>query len=177
MAAGVPTSAPPKAPISVAGGVKSLATKAAPGLSALAKGVPTGLLGAAGQLAIPGLAALDTYNTPTEDFYKRFGIDAPEGSGIGSFAKDVGVRGLGFASDLANTLTFGGAGKLAGYRDKEVAPTQQDYTRKPAAPAAPAATQEMASVNDRDDADLCIAGHRLVFHLLRDPTRKPTQSR
>jgi hypothetical protein len=143
---------PPKAPISVAGGVKSLATKAAPGLSALAKGVSPSVLGAAGTLAIPGLAALDTYNTPTEDYYKRFGIDPPEGSGIGSFAKDVGVRGLGFASDLANTLTFGGAGKLAGYRDKEVAPPQQNYTRKPAAPAAPTAATQ-GSVNDRDDAD------------------------
>jgi len=128
--------AAPKAPITLSGA----ADRAGKGISSLlnSKVVPalpkTGL-GAVGALAAPIAAAYEAGSTPTEAYDKRFGFEPTEGSGLGSLATDIGKRGLGFASDLADTMTFGLAGKLAGYRDKQEPSTKQDYTRKTKEPS------------------------------------------
>lgn len=79
--------------------------------SKLVKG--TGYLGAASSLFANAA-------TPSEDYRERFGLgdQSPEDLGTAKgFAKDFGVRALGYASDLGNALTFGQAGRL--YADKQ----------------------------------------------------------
>ncbi|MDN5417711.1 MAG: hypothetical protein L0G09_09745 [Acinetobacter sp.] len=79
--------------------------------SKLVKGV--GYLGAASSLFANAA-------TPSEDYRERFGLgdQSPEDLGTAKgFAKDFGVRALGYASDLGNALTFGQAGRL--YADKQ----------------------------------------------------------
>ncbi|PZU20053.1 MAG: hypothetical protein DI589_18905 [Shinella sp.] len=79
--------------------------------SKLVKGV--GYLGAASSLFANAA-------TPSEDYRERFGLgdQSPEDLGTAKgFAKDFGVRALGYASDLGNALTFGQAGRF--YADKQ----------------------------------------------------------
>lgn len=79
--------------------------------SKLVKG--TGYLGAASALFANAA-------TPSEDYRERFGFgdQSPEDLGtVKGFAKDFGIRGLGYASDLGNALTFGQAGQF--YADKQ----------------------------------------------------------
>ncbi|MDD4852972.1 MAG: hypothetical protein PHW70_07445 [Acinetobacter towneri] len=79
--------------------------------SKLVKGV--GYLGAASSLFANAA-------TPSEDYRERFGLgdQSPEDLGTAKgFAKDFGIRGLGYASDLGNALTFGQAGRF--YADKQ----------------------------------------------------------
>lgn len=79
--------------------------------SKLVKG--TGYLGAASALFANAA-------TPSEDYRERFGFgeQSPEDLGtVKGFVKDFGVRGLGYASDLGNALTFGQAGRF--YADKQ----------------------------------------------------------
>lgn len=79
--------------------------------SKMAKGV--GYLGAASSLFANAA-------TPSEDYRERFGFgdQSPEDLGtVKGFAKDFGIRGLGYASDLGNALTFGQAGRF--YADKQ----------------------------------------------------------
>ncbi|QQT86158.1 hypothetical protein [Acinetobacter ursingii] len=79
--------------------------------SKLVKG--TGYLGAASSLFANAA-------TPSEDYRERFGLgdQSPEDLGTAKgFAKDFGVRALGYASDLGNALTFGQAGRF--YADKQ----------------------------------------------------------
>jgi hypothetical protein len=65
-------------------------------------------------------SAADTFVTPTEDYYTRFGFDPNQNrDGLTGLAKDVGVRALGAASDLGNVFTGGLAGRL--YADKDPA--------------------------------------------------------
>lgn len=86
-----------------AGGVKGLAS----GAKALG--------GATARVAPAAFAGVQTAMTDTEDYYERFGLDKSQ---VGnSFWKDVGVRSLGFASDLGDALTLGQVGKYL-YRDK-----------------------------------------------------------
>lgn len=92
--------------------------------SKLAKGV--GYLGAASSLFANAA-------TPSEQYRERFGIgdQSPEELGtVKGFAKDFGVRALGYASDLGNAMTFGQAGRF--YADKqrianEAKTSQQEY--------------------------------------------------
>lgn len=92
--------------------------------SKLAKGV--GYLGAASSLFANAA-------TPSEQYRERFGIgdQSPEELGtVKGFAKDFGVRALGYASDLGNAMTFGQAGRF--YADKqrianEAKASQQEY--------------------------------------------------
>lgn len=87
----------------------------------------------AGKVAAPlALAdtAFKTANTPTEDFRTRFGLetDSP------SLAGDIGVRALGAASELGDSLTLGLAGdKLFRDRQKPVAPTAVAGAQQPVA--------------------------------------------
>lgn len=84
------------------------AKAAASGLGTVAKGV--------GVRAVPVVGAgIATAYTPTEDYYERFGFDKNTVSD--SFAKDVGVRALGFASDLGNAFMLGKVGKYL-FNDK-----------------------------------------------------------
>lgn len=79
--------------------------------SRMAKGV--GYLGAASALFANAA-------TPSEDYRERFGLgdQSPEDLGtVKGFAKDFGVRALGYASDLGNAMTFGQAGRF--YADKQ----------------------------------------------------------
>lgn len=70
-----------------------------------------------GGRSVPLLTLADTavtgFQTPTEKYRERFALETDDPS----FWGDVGVRTLGLASDLGNTLTFGQAGRL--YRDKQ----------------------------------------------------------
>ena len=72
----------------------------------------------AGKLAGPatvGMTGAETAaqvgNTPTEDYYRRTGID-PVATHVPQVMKDVGVRALGAAQDLGNNLTFGLADRV-----------------------------------------------------------------
>lgn len=79
--------------------------------SKLVKG--TGYLGAASALFANAA-------TPSEDYRERFGFGDQSAEDLGTakgFAKDFGVRALGYASDLGNALTFGQAGRF--YADKQ----------------------------------------------------------
>ncbi|QOW45548.1 MULTISPECIES: hypothetical protein [Acinetobacter] len=75
-----------------------------------------GKLGTVGALASTGFAVADT---PTEQYRERFGLGDynPEDSNGMLFAKDLGVRALGAASDLGNAMTLGQAGRF--YADKQ----------------------------------------------------------
>ncbi len=59
-------------------------------------------------------------DTSSENYRERFGLgdQSPEDLGtVKGFAKDFGVRALGYASDLGNALTLGQAGRF--YADKQ----------------------------------------------------------
>lgn len=86
---------------------------------------------AAAPLAL-GATAYNTFNTPTEDYRTRFGLETNDPSFLG----DLGVRALGAASDLGSVLTFGAADRF--YRDKQQAPQEAIPTQAPAAAPAPA---------------------------------------
>ena len=75
-----------------------------------------GKLGTVGALASTGFAVADT---PTEQYRERFGLGDynPEDSNGMLFAKDLGVRALGAASDLGNAMTWGQASRF--YADKQ----------------------------------------------------------
>lgn len=75
-----------------------------------------GKLGTVGALASTGFAVADT---PTEQYRERFGLGDynPEDSNGMIFAKDLGVRALGAASDLGVAMTLGQAGRF--YADKQ----------------------------------------------------------
>lgn len=74
----------------------------------------------AGALGALGATALEAFNTPTEQFRERFGLETDNPSLPG----DIGVRALGAASVLGDVLTLGAAGRL--YRDKQrIAAEQQ----------------------------------------------------
>lgn len=80
-------------------------------------------LGAAGLL---GATAIDTATTPTEEYRQRFGLETDDPS----LAGDIGVRALGAASDLGNTLTGGlaqrGVNALTGrWPDRSASAPQQ----------------------------------------------------
>ena len=108
------TSSPSASPVNPAptqgggfgGGIRNFGNN-----SKLVKGV--GYLGAASSLFANAA-------TPSEDYRERFGLgdQSPEDLGTAKgFAKDFGVRALGYASDLGNALTFGQAGRF--YADKQ----------------------------------------------------------
>lgn len=82
------------------------------GISGIAKGAR--VLGGVAGRALPAVGAgVATAMTDTDDYYERFGFN----NNNPSFAKDVAVRSLGFASDLGNALTLGLAGDHL-FRDK-----------------------------------------------------------
>jgi hypothetical protein len=65
-------------------------------------------------------SAAETFTTPTEDYYARFGFDPNQNrEGLTGLAKDAGVRALGAASDLGNAFTGGLAGNI--FRDRDPA--------------------------------------------------------
>lgn len=98
------------------------------------------LLQSAGSVAIPAtLASTGTavWDTPTSDYETRFGVGPNTMDGVGGFARDVGVRALGAASDLGNALTLGAAGKFL-YADKQPGAAAQALAAAPAAPVSAA---------------------------------------
>ena len=101
---------------------------------------PAGKLvgGLAKRVALPAAVAAteyNIYNTDTEDYRKRFGLETKDPS----FWGDVGVRTLGAASDVANTASFG----LLGRWFKDQHPRQG--VPAPAAPSAPAGQKPAAA--------------------------------
>lgn len=89
----------------------------AKGRSLLNKGVG-GRLGAAGLLSAAIQPSFD--EDSTQRYAKRFGVNEPTGDGsMRDIAKFTALRAGGFATDLADTLTFGQASRL--YRDNEQA--------------------------------------------------------
>jgi hypothetical protein len=129
------------------------AIPAAPGMLERGAGLLRRGVNAAGRVAaLPALVstAIDTANTPTEDYRKRFGMETNDPSLLG----DLGVRTLGAASDLGNALTFGQAGKL--YRDKQqpaaAIPTPAQEAAQPSPPpATPTTPDEAIAVKAKAD--------------------------
>lgn len=84
----------------------------------------------------PGLVIADTVtnglDTSTEQYRERFGMETNDPS----LAGDIGIRALGLASDVGNSMTFGQAGKYL-FRDKQPGAVSTGRTAAPAAPAAP----------------------------------------
>lgn len=114
----------------------------APGIAkeALTKRMPSLPKSAAGKAGVAGalgMTAYDTATTPTEDYRTRFGMETDDPS----LGGDLVARGLGAASDLGNTLTFGAASSL--FRDKQ----------KARADAPAKAAEAAASVDDRQKRD------------------------
>lgn len=109
--------------------------------------LPSSTLGKAGVAGILGGTALDTANTSTEDYRKRFGMELGPGEDP-SFLGDLGIRSLGAASDLANTLSFGYIGPKV-FRDKQPEdPNRSQPLRDfvtPRAPKTPAAAPAPAA--------------------------------
>lgn len=108
------TSAPSTAPTQ-GGGFGAMFNSLRQGINRAAN-TGLGKLGTVGALASTGFAVADT---PTERYRERFGLGDynPEDSNGMLFAKDLGVRALGSASDLGNALTLGQAGRF--YADKQ----------------------------------------------------------
>lgn len=116
-----------------AGGVKGLAS----GAKALG--------GATARVAPAVLAGVQTAMTDTEDYYERFGLDKSQ---VGnSFWKDVGVRSLGFASDLGDALLLGQVGKHL-YRDKIRQNNEQQAQQAQQAQPAQDKTPTNEQIND-----------------------------
>jgi len=118
------------------------AAEAASGGSGLVQGARALINGALGKVVAGGAAVQSIGDSmagdSTDRYAKRFGVAAPVGDGsAGDIARFVGLRAGGFASDLANNLTFGLAGKL--YNDNPGAATPG--TPAAAAGAAPGAAQ------------------------------------
>lgn len=121
-----------------AGGDVAAATPAATGV------VKAGLRrigGFAAKYAPPALlaqTAAETGGTDTANYEKRFGLQEGGSDGsVGGFARDVGIRALGAASDLGNVMTGGLAGRL--YADK-----QEPSALAPAPAVAPPVTSNPA---------------------------------
>lgn len=106
----------------------------------LATGARTLINGGVGKLMAAGAAVPAIMDSAAPDstarYARRFGVSEPTGDGsIGDIAKFVGLRAGGFATDLANHLTFGQAGKL--YQDNQDAPvTSQSTAGAPASSVA-----------------------------------------
>ncbi|MFG0381113.1 hypothetical protein ACF8C6_09130 [Pseudomonas sp. zbq_18] len=91
-----------------------------------------------GALAVIPAIAESAADDSTARYAKRFGMDEPTGDGsVGDVAKFAALRGLGFASDLGNSLTMGVAGNLL-YRDMQ---GEQAPNAAVAAPAQQSAQQ------------------------------------
>lgn len=103
-------------------------------------GAPQGALGKAGVVGALADTAYTAANTPTDDYRTRFGMQTNEPS----LAGDIGVRALGAASDLGNTMTLGLSGKY--YADKQANADKPAATaaEKPSAP--PARTPQYATL-------------------------------
>ena len=134
--AGQPPPAGPAAPVSPAATVAPAPTTApAPQGAAYRAGAAVGrvaapALRAVGAAAVPATLAGTggtVAATPTEDYEKRFGLQPNSLEGFAGFARDVGVRALGAASDLGDGLTMGMAGRYL-FADK------QGRTNEPATP-------------------------------------------
>lgn len=88
--------------------------------AAIGRGIAP-VMKAAGAVALPATlagTASAVAETPTSDYEKRFGFAPNLMEGVGGLVRDVGVRALGAASDLGDTLTLGLAGKHL-YADKQ----------------------------------------------------------
>lgn len=75
---------------------------------------------AKGNILTAGASALaDNYMTENDEYHRRFGVggasnaEIDQGGTVGGFARELGVRGLGYASDVANAATFGGLAKAS----------------------------------------------------------------
>lgn len=91
-------------------------------------GTPKSALGKLGSVGALADTAYTGFNTSTEDYRKRFGLETDDPSLLG----DVGVRTLGAASDLGNAMTLGLASKF--FRDKQ----DEAATSSVASPSQPA---------------------------------------
>jgi hypothetical protein len=132
---------------SVGGAFKSVGGGLSSGAGSLARGA----LRLAGTGApVAGLAAAsDGFNTDTETYAKRFGLENTEPG----LLRDVGVRSLGLASDVANNATLGLAKKYL-YREDGSTSTPP-VTASPAAvtPTSPAATGTSPSPGSNNQAE------------------------
>src|SRR5690606_14615346 len=88
-----------------------MARRAAAGATRLARRAANSPLGRAGVAGAGIGAALTGFDTPTEQYRERFGMETDDPS----LAGDLTARTLGVASDLGNALTLGFAGRF--YRD------------------------------------------------------------
>jgi hypothetical protein len=79
-----------------------------------ARALVNGTVGKFGGTLAAGQAIIDgTARDSTDRYAERFAVDPPTGDGsVGDIAKFTALRAGGFATDLANNLTFGMASKL-----------------------------------------------------------------
>lgn len=116
-------------------------------ISQVAGNAARGALDLAGQLYVPltlADTAITAFNTPTEQYDKRFGF-GPSSDGLLGIAQNTGKRTLGVASDLGNAMTLGAAGLL--YRDKQEQPSIAAAPVTPQQPAAnPASTPRDSAI-------------------------------
>lgn len=106
-----------------------------------------GVLSAPAAVGIGGLtAAYNGFNTDTEQYAKRFGLENTEPGVL----RDAGVRSLGLASDLGNAMTLGLAGNF--FRDGQelanpLVKAAQAPMQKPAMPSTSTAGAGRGVVN------------------------------
>lgn len=107
-----------------------------------------------GRAALPVTAmasAAGSYDTSTDDYYQRTGIDR-EATHVPQFMKDLGVRALGTLQDFGNAVTFGLADRAGNAIAGNGFGHSDAYEAKPAAAATPA-TAVGGSPNDQSAAE------------------------
>lgn len=83
----------------------------AKGVGGAAKNLVSGVVGKTALGLGVADAAHTAYNTDTDTYAQRTGIER-EATHVPQFAKDLGIRALGTAQDIGNTLTFGLADRV-----------------------------------------------------------------
>jgi hypothetical protein len=104
--------------------------------------------------------AYEGYNTPTSAYYERLGLD-PSTEGL-STLKDLGVRGVGVASDVINAAALGMPERFGMFADKNYTPVGEESPVSPSQPVglrgAPQAGQKPAGLRGTPQADQMPAG-------------------
>ena len=139
--------------------------------SLVKKAVPTNMgiksgLGAATIGAVGYDVASNLWNTPTDEYYRRSGLNMPNYSSddsaltqVGQEAKTLGVRGLGALEEGINTLTGGYWGKFRGFRRPTTPTATKPADEKPVdatKPSAPSGATPVAETNTTPPNDSII---------------------
>lgn len=126
--------------------LKSAMTRAGESALHAGRGVRAAANGTMGKLGVFGAGVMGAVDANTDDatdrYAERFAMAPPTYDGSpGDIAKQVTLRGLGFASEMGNALTMGGAGLM--YRDRQRQASEAE-ARQTAAGAAAAEKEAQA---------------------------------